>query len=35
MGIVTSEVVDGKLSFTASVDGPNGAWMLYEIVRKR
>ena len=35
MGIVTSEVVDGKLSFTASVDGPNGARMLYEIVRKR
>ena len=33
MGIVTSEVVDGKLSFTASVDGPNGARMLYEIVQ--
>ena len=32
MGMVPSEVVDGKLSFTASVDGPHGARMLYEIV---
>ena len=33
MGTVPSEVVDGKLSFTASVDGPHGARMLYEIVQ--
>ena len=32
MGMMPSEVVDGKLSFTASVDGPHGARMLYEIV---
>jgi hypothetical protein len=30
---VPAEVKGGKLSFTASVDGPHGARMLYEIVR--
>ena len=34
LGTVHSEMRDGKLAFTASVDGPNGARMLYEIVRK-
>jgi len=34
LGTVHAEVRDGKLAFTASVDGPNGARMLYEIVRK-
>ena len=33
MGVVPSEVADGKLMFTASVDGPHGARMLYEIVQ--
>ena len=34
LGAVPSEMRDGRLTFTASVDGPNGARMLYEIVRK-
>ena len=33
LGTVPAEVKGGKLSFTASVDGPHGARMLYEIVR--
>ena len=33
LGVVPSEVADGKLMFTASVDGPLGARMLYEIVQ--
>ncbi len=32
LGKVPSEVRDGKLAFTASVAGPNGARILYEIV---
>ena len=34
LGTVPAEVNGGKLAFTASVDGPNGARMLYEIVRR-
>ena len=34
LGAMPSETRDGRLMFTASVDGPNGARMLYEIVRK-
>ena len=32
LGTVPAEVNGGKLAFTASVDGPNGTRMLYEIV---
>ena len=34
LGTVPAEVKDGKLCFTAAVDGPHGARMLYEVVRK-
>ena len=34
LGTVPAEVKDGKLSFTASVDGPYGARMLHEVVKK-
>ena len=34
LGTVPAEVRDGKLSFTASVDGPHGARMLYEIEKR-
>jgi hypothetical protein len=34
LGTVHSETRGDRLTFTASVDGPNGARMLYEIVRK-
>ena len=33
LGTVPAEVKDGKLCFTAAVDGPHGARMLYEIAR--
>ena len=33
-GIVSSAVREGRLEFTASVEGPRGSRMLYEIVRK-
>ena len=34
LGTIPAEVRDGKLCFTAAVDGPHGARMLYEVVRK-
>lgn len=34
-GRMASSVTDGRLVFTASVDAPGGARMLYEIVRRR
>ena len=34
LGTVSAEAKDGKLCFTAAVDGPHGARMLYEIARK-
>ena len=34
LGSVPAESRDGKLCFTAAVDGPYGARMLYEIVRR-
>ncbi|MBQ6339177.1 MAG: hypothetical protein IJI36_08540, partial [Kiritimatiellae bacterium] len=34
LGTVSAEAKDGKLTFTAAVDGPHGARMLYEIARK-
>ena len=33
-GEIPSAVIDGKLSFTATVEGPNGARMLYEVARR-
>ena len=33
LGTVPAEVKDGKLCFTAAVDGPHGARMLYEVTR--
>ena len=34
LGTIPAEVRDGKLCFTAAVDGPHGARMLYEVVRR-
>ena len=34
LGTVPAEVKDGKLCFTAAVDGPHGARMLYEVVKQ-
>ena len=34
LGTVPTEAKDGRLRFTAAVDGPHGARMLYEIARK-
>ena len=33
LGTVPAEVKDGRLCFTAAVDGPHGARMLYEVTR--
>ena len=33
-GVIHSAVTDGKLSFMATVEGPNGARMLYEVARR-